>query len=96
MVVAVVENRPILFLKVVKARMAVTHIHFVVPSTLGCDSDCGARKGDGFVIVAYFSRKLVVVFVAVSGVYMKLGSFYVGGQFHLPVLLQRNDFCYCS
>ena len=91
-----VENRPILFLKVVKARMAVTHIHFVVPSTLGCDSDCGARKGDGFVIVACFSRKLAVVFVAVSGVYMKLGRFCVGGQFHLLVLLQRNDFCYCS
>ena len=99
-VVAVVVIGPILFSKVVRAQMGVIHIHFAGPSTLGCDSDCGARKGDGFVIVAYFrlirGRKLVAVFVALSGVYMKLGCFRVGGQFHLLVLLQMNDLCYCS
>jgi len=68
-----------------KARMGVIsfRIHFVVPLTLGCDSGCSARKGDGFVIVACFrlicGRKLVVVFVVVSGVYMKLGCFRVDG-----------------
>lgn len=51
-------------------------IHFVVHLTLGCDSDCNARKGDDFVIMACFSLirgcKLTVVFVAVSGGYVKL------------------------
>lgn len=46
-----VENGPFLFLKVMRARMGVICIYFAGPSTLGCDSDCGARKGDGFVIV---------------------------------------------
>ena len=45
-------KRPILFLKVMRARMGVIHTHFVGPLTLGCDSDCGAWKGDGLVIVA--------------------------------------------
>jgi len=71
------------------------NFYFVVP--LGCDSDC-ARKGDGFVIVACFrlicGRKLDVVFVAVSGVYMKLdlGFFRVGGQFHLLCCFEGTIF----
>jgi len=54
-------------------------IHYGSPFTLSCDSDCSARKGDNFVIMACFrlirDRKLSAIFFAVSGGYVKLVDF---------------------